>query len=524
MHGFGTVLYENPQHAQDAINRFNNHDWNGRKIEVQFDKHYGTASDDINNKSQSKFHNDKYASEPNFEGDSEGDSNLSSRALYVGNLPFSTAWQDLKDLFREVGNVFRVDIPTGYDGRSKGYATVMMETIEDARKVVEVYNGFELKGRRIEVREDYSYAKGEENNKSFKQKTFNKQNLPGTRLFVGNLPYNIAWQELKDLFREVGNVVRADVQLDHEGRSRGFGQVVMSTAEEAKNAVASFNGKELSGRTIVVREDRYSNEGNGENTQVFVGNLPYSTRWQGLKDIFRPFFLNPVHSEIILDNNGKSKGCGFVKFSTTMDAERAVEEVNGIGVEGRKIIDVLYSKLNGNSKPDSDHIAEDKFPLFVSWYTYRDTKKYFISKKLRGCIGNFSGLPLRTGLEEYALTSALRDRRFFPIGIHELKNLSCGVSLLTNFEEGDDYLDWEIGKHGIWIEFIDHNGKKTTATYLPEVMLEQNWEHEEAIHSLLRKGGFKGEITVALKRSIVLTRYQSKKEMVTYEEWINYSK
>ncbi|KAJ3221908.1 hypothetical protein HK099_002976 [Clydaea vesicula] len=358
--GFGTVLYENPQHAQDAINRFNNHDWNGRKIEVQFDKHYGTASDDINNKSQSKFHNDKYASEPNFEGDSEGDSNLSSRALYVGNLPFSTAWQDLK------------------------------ETIEDARKVVEVYNGFELKGRRIEVREDYSYAKGEENNKSFKQK----------------LPYNIAWQELKDLFREVGNVVRADVQLDHEGRSRGFGQVVMSTAEEAKNAVASFNGKELSGRTIVVREDRYSNEGNGENTQVFVGNLPYSTRWQGLKDIFRPFFLNPVHSEIILDNNGKSKGCGFVKFSTTMDAERAVEEVNGIGVEGRKIIDVLYSKLNGNSKPDR----------------------------------NFSGLPLRTGLEEYALTSALRDRRFFPIGIHELKNLSCGVSLLTNFEEGDDYL------------------------------------------------------------------------------------
>ncbi len=47
----------------------------------------------------------------------------------------------------------------------------------------------------------------------------------GRQLYVGNLPFSVHWQELKDMFRHVGNVVRAEVQLDNSGRSRGFGQV-----------------------------------------------------------------------------------------------------------------------------------------------------------------------------------------------------------------------------------------------------------------------------------------------------------
>ncbi|CAM0135900.1 unnamed protein product [Umbelopsis sp. WA50703] len=156
-------------------------------------------------------------------------------------------------------------------------------------------------------------------------------------------------------------------------------------------------------------------------------------------------------------------------------------------------------------------------PLFVTWNLQKHG-----SYRLRGCIGNFDPMPLHTGLKQYALTSALQDRRFNPISYKELPHLSCGISLLTNFEKAKDYLDWEIGIHGIWIEFENDDGRRRTATYLPDVIPEQNWDKIEAIDSLLRKGGFRGRITSAVRESIRLKRYQSSKLEVTYEEYAAY--
>ena len=48
-------------------------------------------------------------------------------------------------------------------------------------------------------------------------------------LFVGNLPFNCQWQDLKDLFRTAGNILRADVTVGPDGRSRGFGTVLYAT-------------------------------------------------------------------------------------------------------------------------------------------------------------------------------------------------------------------------------------------------------------------------------------------------------
>lgn len=77
------------------------------------------------------------------------------------------------------------------------------------------------------------------------------------------------------------------------------------------------------------------------------------------------------------------------------------------------------------------------------------------------------------GLREYAITSALKDSRFRPICRDEFSRLSVSVSILRHFEDAADYLDWEVGVHGIRIEFINEKGNKRTATYLPEVAPEQ---------------------------------------------------
>ncbi|XP_060105215.1 nuclear protein AMMECR1 isoform X2 [Heteronotia binoei] len=128
--------------------------------------------------------------------------------------------------------------------------------------------------------------------------------------------------------------------------------------------------------------------------------------------------------------------------------------------------DVLYCHLYGYQPPRSPRFTNDPYPLFVTWKIGRD-------KRLRGCIGTFSAMNLHSGLREYTLTSALKDSRFPPMTRDELPRLFCSVSLLTNFEDVCDYMDWEVGVHGIRIEFINEKGSKRTATYLPEVAKEQ---------------------------------------------------
>ena len=63
------------------------------------------------------------------------------------------------------------------------------------------------------------------------------------------------------------------------------------------------------------------------------------------------------------------------------------------------------------------------------------------------------------------------------------------------------------------------NGNVKTATYLPEVASEQGWTKLQAIDSLLRKAGYKELITQGFRQALKLTRYQSEKCIVTYDEY-----
>ncbi|MBM3940972.1 MAG: RNA-binding protein [SAR202 cluster bacterium] len=77
------------------------------------------------------------------------------------------------------------------------------------------------------------------------------------RIFVGNLPWAIHDDSLRDLFAPYGNVTSATVMVDREtGRSKGFGFVEMPEASEAQTAIAALNGKDVSGRPLTVNEAR----------------------------------------------------------------------------------------------------------------------------------------------------------------------------------------------------------------------------------------------------------------------------
>ena len=78
-----------------------------------------------------------------------------------------------------------------------------------------------------------------------------------TKLYVGNLSFDATENELQDLFAAAGAVQEVILIQDRiTGRSKGFGFVTMSNAEEAKKAISQINGKNIGGRALTVNEAR----------------------------------------------------------------------------------------------------------------------------------------------------------------------------------------------------------------------------------------------------------------------------
>mmetsp|Transcript_3625 Transcript_3625/g.5581 ORF Transcript_3625/g.5581 Transcript_3625/m.5581 type:complete len:111 (-) Transcript_3625:198-530(-) len=105
----------------------------------------------------------------------------------------------------------------------------------------------------------------------------------------------------------------------------------------------------------------------------------------------------------------------------------------------------------------------------------------------------------------------------------EIPSLAVNTSFLTNFEDGKNCYDWTIGLHGITIKF-DGSYDNYSATYLPEVCKEQGWNKNVCLETLIRKSGYRGRISEHLFERIQLTRYQSVKAKMTYDEYCAYAK
>lgn len=88
--------------------------------------------------------------------------------------------------------------------------------------------------------------------------TFMDQNqVNPSKLFVGNLSYNVTTDQLREKFSEFGTVVDAIVLTDKfSGRSKGFGFVTMNSADEAQAAVSALNEQDWEGRKMLVNVAR----------------------------------------------------------------------------------------------------------------------------------------------------------------------------------------------------------------------------------------------------------------------------
>jgi cold-inducible RNA-binding protein len=84
------------------------------------------------------------------------------------------------------------------------------------------------------------------------------------KLYVGNLPYEVAEADLQQLFGTAGTVETVNVVRDMAtGRARGFAFIEMSTDDEAQKAIQQFNAYAMGGRALTVNEARPKPERSG---------------------------------------------------------------------------------------------------------------------------------------------------------------------------------------------------------------------------------------------------------------------
>ena len=87
-------------------------------------------------------------------------------------------------------------------------------------------------------------------------------------IYVGNLPFNLGEEDLREIFEEYGQVSSAKIITDKfTGRGKGFGFVEMESDDEANNAIQELNNAEVGGRNIKVNESKprpsYDNDRRG---------------------------------------------------------------------------------------------------------------------------------------------------------------------------------------------------------------------------------------------------------------------
>jgi len=253
-----------------------------------------------------------------------------SASLYVGDLVPDVTEAILYEVFKQVGPVASIKVcRDAVTRRSLGYAYVNYHNVVDAERAIDFINYKEIKG--VPCRIMWSQ----------RDPSVRRSNVGN--IFIKNLDKNIDNKALYDTFATFGNILSCKVATDDAGNSKGFGFVHYDTQEAAELAITKVNGKLLNGKkcfvgTFQARKERSSSQAEAEPkwTNIYVKHLDKSVDDEKLKAMFTPF--GTVTSSIIMkDENGESKGFGFINFETNEAAQKAVEEMNDKEIDGKQI-------------------------------------------------------------------------------------------------------------------------------------------------------------------------------------------
>ena len=254
-----------------------------------------------------------------------------SASLYVGELDPAVTEAMLFELFSQIGSVASIRVcRDAVTRRSLGYAYVNYNTTADGEKALEELNYTLIKGRPCRImwsQRDPALRKTGQGN-----------------VFIKNLDVAIDNKALHDTFAAFGNILSCKVAQDEQGNSKGYGFVHYETDEAAAQAIKHVNGMLLNEKKVYVghhipKKDRQSKfeEMKANFTNVYVKNINSEVTDAEFRELFEKFG-DVTSSSLARDNEtGKSRGFGFVNFTTHEAAAKAVDDLNGKDFHGQEL-------------------------------------------------------------------------------------------------------------------------------------------------------------------------------------------
>lgn len=279
--------------------------------------------------------------------------------IFIKNLDKNIDNKALYDTFSAFGNILSCKIAMDQNG-SLGYGFVHFETEEAARNSIEKVNGMLLNGKKVFV--------GRFMSRKERLEMLGDKAKKFTNVYVKNLNETMDDKKLREMFEVFGKIISAKMMNTEDGQKRGFGFVSFDDHEAAAKAVEELNNKEVEGKEIYVGRAQKKAERQAElkekfermkmerinryqGVNLYVKNLDEQIDDERLRKEFSQF--GTITSARVMTEGGRTKGFGFVCFSSPEEATKAVTEMNGRIVVAKP----LYVALAQRKEDRKAHLA-----------------------------------------------------------------------------------------------------------------------------------------------------------------------
>ncbi|KAI4381888.1 hypothetical protein MLD38_007912 [Melastoma candidum] len=305
--------------------------------------------------------------------------------LFVKNLHPNIDSGRLHRIFGEFGAILSCKVAQE-NGRSKGFGFVQFDSEESAVNALNALHDTTLEGKKIYVSK---FVKKSERQLAGEEPKFKN-------LYVKNLEEDVTEDLLQEKFSVYGKVSNVVIMKDALGKSRGFGFVNFEITEDAKKAVEALNGTQIGSKKLFVgraqkRSERdellknFHREASLSDFQkhgcnLYVRNLDSSID----ENILQEYFCScgkVTSVKVMRENNGHSKGFGFVCFSSPAEAQRALSTLNGTNTfKGKPLYVAFARRKDDRCKKLQDHQLHPGSHPFLPTYLnahYSPTRNNF---------------------------------------------------------------------------------------------------------------------------------------------------
>lgn len=258
--------------------------------------------------------------------------------IFIKNLDRVIDNKSIYDTFSLFGNILSCKVATDDDGNSRGYGFVHFETEASAQSAIDKVNGMLLSDKKVYV--------GKFQPRAQRMKELGESGLKYTNVFVKNFGEHLDQQKLTEMFSKYGEITSAVVMTDNTGKPKGFGFVAFVDPDAAQVAADTLNESTLEGTDMklsVCRAQKKSERSaelkrkyealkqervqRYQGVNLYVKNIEEELTDDGLRETFAAFG-SITSAKVMVDENGRSKGFGFVCFEKPEEATAAVTDMN----------------------------------------------------------------------------------------------------------------------------------------------------------------------------------------------------